>query len=69
VGSQDVTEPVHQVFRRIEPVTRIDRAADDHRVIAVDRANFLRRDHRRGQAPFAQRLPDGLRDLGGRPMH
>jgi hypothetical protein len=48
-------------------MTYIHRAADDHRVIAVEATDIARRDHRDGEALLRQRLPDRLRNLGGCP--
>jgi hypothetical protein len=49
--------PVDETSRRIKPVTNINRAADDDRLIAVNGPDLLRRDYRDVEALLRERLP------------
>jgi hypothetical protein len=61
---EGITEPAHEVLRRIEPMTHIDSAADDHRVITAGATDVPGRDHRDDEALPGKFRRDRLRDLG-----
>jgi hypothetical protein len=62
---QLAAEAPHQLPGRLQPVAGIHRAAQHHRVVAVDPIDLIGRDDRRVEAMLTQHLPDHLGDLPG----